>query len=192
MQIWPVPFPYPCPVPSPTGMPESLKLALGVLSGVAIGIILEPVRAAIQHWFLSRRIHRIVAQEVDSLALAMKYFVSVFDETLRKTPGKESAESPRFSTERFDYAHTGHRDVLYEMPSWDSLKQFYDAIKNSQKMMGISKTGVFDLLYRFSLLEERVEQGLLGPQFKSILLRQKTSNLRDVTKILGAKQRGET
>jgi hypothetical protein len=179
MQVWPIPIPYPCPTPPPSGMAEWVKILLSALSGLVIGTLLEPVRASIQHHFAMHRTHKIVADEINALALTMGFFLQMRKQV--PSPENPMTQKPGFNTERFQYAYDNNRDHLYHIPGWDSLKRFYDAIEEvKRKDSRLSDDEMFHLNMEFALLAERAQQGIFGPVFKKVLIDNKFSNLPKV------------
>ena len=152
-----------------------MKILITALSSLTVGLLLEPLRASIQHFFAMHRTHIIIADEIDALALTMSFFIP-----LRKnnhTPDNPLTQKPSFNTERFDYAYEKNRDHLYHIPGWDSLKRFYDAIKKVNEAERLRDDEVFQLNMEFALLAERIQQGILGPTIRQRLLKNKFSSL---------------
>lgn len=178
MQIWPIPIPFPCPAPAAAGIPEWVKILITALSSLTVGLLLEPLRARIQYRFAMHRTHSIVADEIESLALTMSFFLP-----LRKqnhSPTNPLTQKPSFNTERYDHAYDKSRDHLYHIPGWDSLKRFYSAIKNANAAESLTDDEVFHLTMEFALLAERIQQGILGPTIRQKLVNNKFSSLPKV------------
>ncbi len=177
MQFWPVPVPFPCPAP-PAGMAEWIKLLITALAGLTVGTLLEPIRSSIQYFFAKRRTHSFVADEINALALSMSTFLHLRNQV----PSTENpiTQKPHLSTERFDYAFEKNRDHLYNIPAWESLRRFYDAVKQAKSLTRLTDKDIFYLNMEFALLAERTEQGILGPTLKKKLIENKFSNLKKV------------
>jgi hypothetical protein len=160
-------------------MPEWLKILITALSGLFVGTLLEPLRASIQHHFAMRRTHKIVADEINALALTMGFFLQMRKQV--PSPDNPMTHKPGFSMERFLYEYDKNRDHLYHIPGWDSLKRFYDAIAAVQKKEGrLSDDELFHLNMEFALLAERAQQGVFGPILKTVLIENKFSTLPKV------------
>lgn len=179
MQVFPVPIPFPVPTSPPSGIPEWVKILVTALSSLAVGILLEPLRAAIQHWIAKSRTCTIVAKEINVLALQMTSFLNL--RQANHSPTNRLTQKPQFDTERYDHAYANNRDHLYEIPSWDSLKRFYDAVKKATTAEVLTDDEVSRLLIEFELLEDRINDGILGAQMKTVLIKNKLSFLTKLT-----------
>jgi hypothetical protein len=168
MQVMPIPFPFPIPPAPPAGTPEWVKILVTALSSFAVGILLEPLRAAIQHSIAKRRTHGIIANEINALALQMSLFLSLRQQN--HSPTNPLTQRPRFNTERYDHVHQTNRDHLYEIPSWDSLKRFYGEVKAVSGTESLTDEQVLRLHMEFALLEDRIKDGILGRRMKAILV----------------------
>lgn len=152
-------------------MPEWLKILITAVVSFSAAMLLDFVK----DWRERRRTIRIVADEVNTLALQMKLFLAVRQEN--HGPNNPLTQKPTFDTERYDYAYDKDRAVLYQLPSWGSLKRFYDEIKRATQAQRLTDEQVMQLVMEFALLEDRIKDGILGRQMKAILIDSKFSHL---------------
>ncbi len=127
-------------------------------------------------WRARRKVHSIVADEINSLALQMSLLLAV-----RKVPGPPTvtpfpiAHKPTFGTERYDYFYEKNRDVLCQMPGCGSLKRFDKEVKTATSAEALTGDKMSRTLMECKLLEDRARNGELGKLFKQILLNKKFS-----------------
>jgi hypothetical protein len=93
------------------------------------------------------------------------------------SPTNPLTQRPAFITQRYDYATDKSIEHLFLIPSWDSLRGFYDKIVASSKAESLPEQQVFMLHMEFALLADRVNKGLLGKTMRSLLIRNKFSHL---------------
>lgn len=170
-----LPVPFPVAMPPPPGIPEWVKILVTALASLAIGILLEPLRAWIQYSIAKQRTYGIVANEINALALTMSLFYTLRLKNHRTT--NQLTQRPQFTTDRYDHAYEKNRDHLYQIPSWDSLSRFYGEVKKTMEAKSLTDDEVFRLLREFALLEDRIKDGILGRRMKAILIDNKFSFL---------------
>ena len=153
-----------------TPFPEWLKILITALVSFTAATALD----VLKDWKARRKILGIIADEVNSLAIQMSLFLAI---RKNHTPTNALTQKPTFDTERYDYFYDKNRDVLYQIPSWGSLKRFYDEVKKATDAATLSEDEVNRLLIEFKLLEDRIRDGLLGKRFMQVLLDKKFSQL---------------
>jgi hypothetical protein len=80
---------------------------------------------------LRKRILSIVAEKIDALALTMRMFLGL--RRSNHSPTNPLTRKPNFITERFNNAYEKHRDILYKIPGWASVRRFYDEIERLRR-----------------------------------------------------------
>jgi hypothetical protein len=184
MQFFPVPFPV--PIPPPSGIPEWTKILLTALASLTVGTLLEPVRAAIQQRIAQRRTCKIVANEINELALSMSLFLAL---RVNHSATNPLTQKPAFVTERYCYVISKNMDHLFLIPSWGSLRRFYELVTQSTGATVLTDDQVFMLHMEFALLADRARDGLLGEPMRSILIANKYSHLPKLADQFHAAQR---
>lgn len=152
-------------------MPEWTKILITAIVSFSVAVLLDSVK----NWRAKRRTVRIVADEINTLALQMSLFLALRQGA--HDPNNPLTQKPSFDTERYDYAYEKDRPTLYELASWGSLKRFYDEVKKAAGAVRLTDDQVMQLTTEFALLADRIEDGILGRQMKAILIDSKFSHL---------------
>ena len=152
-------------------MPEWVKILITAVVSFSAAVVLDSVKEGRAR----RRTVRIVADEINTLALQMDLFL-----TLRQgadVPNNPLTRKPSFDTERYDYAYEKDRTTLYQLPSWSSLKRFYDEVVKAKNAESLTDNQVAQLVMEFALLADCIERGILGRYMKYILIDSRASHL---------------
>jgi hypothetical protein len=155
-------------------MPEWVKILITAIVSFSAAVLLDWVN----DWRARRRTIRIVADEINTLALQMSIFRSIRNGA--HSPNNPLTQKPPFDTERYDYAYEKDRTVLYQLSSWGSLKRFYDEVRKAKQANSLTDDEVMRLTMEFALLADRIKDGILGRQMKAILINSKFSHLPKV------------
>jgi hypothetical protein len=156
-----------------------VSAGFGAILGFVLALLAEPLKNRIQHRIAQRRVEHTLTDEINSLALAMQIWLGARQKGIAIP---DFTQKPQFNTERYDFVYEKERGMFYQVSASDSISCFYSVIKGvAAETKQLSNEQVMQLLIEFSLLEDRIRQGLFGRYFRQRLVRGRLSFL---TKLL--------